>query len=365
MFSRLAFGPAYSHLAKCFTSNQLRTLSTAARKVVLIPGDGIGPEISSAVQKIFSAADVPIEWISVDVTPVKQPDGTMRMPRASLEIIRQHGIGLKGPLATPIGKGHQSLNLALRKEFSLYANVRPCKSLIGYETPYKNVDLVTIRENTEGEYSGIEHVIVDGVVQSIKLITREASHRVAAFAFKYAEENGRSTVTAVHKANIMRMSDGLFLRECRAEAEKHRNIKFREMFLDTVCLNMVQDPLQFDVLVMPNLYGDILSDLAAGLVGGLGVTPSGNIGEHGAIFESVHGTAPDIAGQDKANPTALLLSSIMMLRYMGLNEYAQKIENAVFTVIREKEHLTVDLGGHSKCSEYTNAICQQIEKGPN
>ncbi|VDL88935.1 unnamed protein product [Schistocephalus solidus] len=352
-------------LLKCvhFTPNQFRTLSTGVRKVVLIPGDGIGPEISSAVQKIFATAAVPIEWISVDVTPVKHPDGTMRMPRASLDIIRKHGIGLKGPLGTPIGKGHQSLNLALRKEFNLYANVRPCKSLVGYETPYKNVDLVTIRENTEGEYSGIEHVIVDGVVQSIKLITREASHRVAAFAFKYAEENGRSTVTAVHKANIMRMSDGLFLRECRAVAEKHRNIKFREMFLDTVCLNMVQDPLQFDVLVMPNLYGDILSDLAAGLVGGLGVTPSGNIGEHGAIFESVHGTAPDIAGEDKANPTALLLSSVMMLRYMGLNEYAEKIENAVFTVIREREHLTVDLGGHSKCSEYTNAICQQIEMG--
>uniref|UniRef100_A0A0X3NZU2 isocitrate dehydrogenase (NAD(+)) n=1 Tax=Schistocephalus solidus TaxID=70667 RepID=A0A0X3NZU2_SCHSO len=210
MFSRLVSVYVCAHLTRHFTPNQFRTLSTGVRKVVLIPGDGIGPEISSAVQKIFATAAVPIEWISVDVTPVKHPDGTMRMPRASLDIIRKHGIGLKGPLGTPIGKGHQSLNLALRKEFNLYANVRPCKSLVGYETPYKNVDLVTIRENTEGEYSGIEHVIVDGVVQSIKLITREASHRVAAFAFKYAEENGRSTVTAVHKANIMRMSDGLF-----------------------------------------------------------------------------------------------------------------------------------------------------------
>ncbi|VDO07726.1 unnamed protein product [Rodentolepis nana] len=345
--------PISTILPKCRFSSNVRT-------VALIPGDGIGPEISTSVQQIFQAANVPIKFDPVDVTPVKGPDGNFDMPRASLDVIRKHGIGLKGPLATPIGKGHRSLNLALRKEFNLYANVRPCKSVEGYETPYKNVDLVTIRENTEGEYSGIEHVVVDGVVQSIKLITYEASSRVAAFAFKFAEENNRSTVTAVHKANIMRMSDGLFLRACREEAEKHPNIKFREMFLDTVCLNMVQDPLQFDVLVMPNLYGDILSDLCAGLVGGLGVTPSGNIGQQGAIFESVHGTAPDIAGQDKANPTALLFSAIMMLRHMELNEHAKSIEDAVFSVLRAKKHLTMDLGGKAKCSEYTAAICEQL-----
>ncbi|TNN15313.1 putative isocitrate dehydrogenase [NAD] subunit alpha [Schistosoma japonicum] len=339
-----------------------KSSSSAIRTVALIPGDGIGPEISAAVQEIFKFADVPINWDPVDVTPRPTEDGRFRMPQSSLDTIRKHGIGLKGPLATPIGKGHQSLNLALRKEFNLYANVRPCKSIEGYETPYKNVDLVTVRENTEGEYSGIEHVIVDGVVQSIKLITQDASRRVARFAFQYAKDNGRRCVTAVHKANIMRMSDGLFLQVCREEAARHREIEFHEMFLDTVCLNLVQDPTRFDVLVMPNLYGDILSDLAAGLIGGLGVTPSGNIGETGAIFESVHGTAPDIAGQDRANPTALLFSAVMMLRYMNLSKYADLIESAVLDTIRDAKHLTADLGGSSTCSQYTKEICHKIEQ---
>ncbi|CAL8081111.1 unnamed protein product [Calicophoron daubneyi] len=347
-----------TEIFQCFR----RGLSSTKRTVALIPGDGIGPEISAAVQEIFKFAEVPIEWESVDVSPKQTADGGFAMPQSSLNVIRKHGIGLKGPLATPIGKGHRSLNLALRKEFNLYANVRPCKSIEGYKTLYDKVDLVTIRENTEGEYSGIEHVIVDGVVQSIKLITEVASQRVARFAFKYAKENGRRTVTAVHKANIMKMSDGLFLRACRGEAMKNKDIHFREMFLDTACLNMVQDPTQFDVLVMPNLYGDILSDLAAGLIGGLGLTPSGNIGESGAIFESVHGTAPDIAGQDKANPTALLFSAIMMLRYMDLHKYAEVIEKAALTTIRDGKHLTADLGGHSTCSQYTKEICNQIEK---
>ncbi|KAI8793447.1 isocitrate dehydrogenase [NAD] subunit alpha mitochondrial, partial [Biomphalaria glabrata] len=318
-----------------FYNDRKRNYSSQKRLVTMIPGDGIGPEISASVKQIFSAASVPIDWEDVDVTPVKGPDGLFRLPQKIFESMEKTKVGLKGPLATPIGKGHQSLNLALRKAFSLYANVRPCKSIEGYETPYKNVDIVTIRENTEGEYSGIEHTIVDGVVQSIKLITENASRRVAEYAFKYARENKRSTVTAVHKANIMRMSDGLFLKCCRNVAAKNKDIKFNEMYLDTVCLNLVQDPLAFDVLVMPNLYGDILSDLCAGLIGGLGVTPSGNIGEEGAIFESVHGTAPDIAGQNKANPTALLLSAVMMLRYMQLTPYADRIERAAFDVIRE------------------------------
>eukprot|EP00057_Strongylocentrotus_purpuratus_P033721 XP_792505.3 PREDICTED: probable isocitrate dehydrogenase [NAD] subunit alpha, mitochondrial [Strongylocentrotus purpuratus] len=340
-----------------------RFYSQNVRKVTLIPGDGIGPEISASVQQIFRAADVPVEWEAVDVTPVKGPDGRTRIPPAAVHSMNQNMIGLKGPLATPIGKGHMSLNLALRKEFNLYANVRPCKSLEGYKTPYDDVDLVTIRENTEGEYSGIEHTIVDGVVQSIKLITKEASMRVAEFAFEYAKANSRHTVTAVHKANIMRMSDGLFLSCCREVAEKHRDIKFNEIYLDTVCLNMVQDPNQYDVLVMPNLYGDILSDLCAGLVGGLGVTPSGNIGAGGvAIFESVHGTAPDIAGEDKANPTALLLSAVMMLRHMELMGYAGRIEKACLEVISEKEHLTGDLGGGATCSEFTQAICDRVQQ---
>jgi len=219
---------------------------------------------------------------------------------------------------------------------------------------------VAIRENTEGEYSGIEHEIVPGVVQSIKLITEAASRRVSEYAFEYAKANGRKTVTAVHKANIMRLSDGLFLQICRESAAKNPEIKYKEMYLDTVCLNMVQDPSQFDCLVMPNLYGDILSDLCAGLVGGLGLTPSGNIGKEGAVFESVHGTAPDIAGQDKANPTALLLSAVMMLRYMKLNPFADKIERAAFDVIKEGKFLTADLGGKTKCSEFTNEICSRL-----
>jgi len=338
-----------------------RGMSSEVRTVTLIPGDGIGPEIAVAVQRIFEAAEAPIAWDSVDVSPVKNPDGTMGIPQAAIDSVNTHKIGLKSPLMTPVGKGFRSLNLALRKEFNLYANVRPCKSIEGFKTLYDDVDVVTIRENTEGEYSGIEHEIVDGVVQSIKLITENASRRVAEYAFKYAQDNGRQKVTAVHKANIMRMSDGLFLKCCREEAERHPSVKFEEKYLDTVCLNMVQDPSQYDVLVMPNLYGDILSDLCAGLIGGLGLTPSGNVGTDGAIFEAVHGTAPDIAGKDLANPTALLLSSVMMLRYMDLYPHAAKIESAAFEVIKEAKVITGDLGGTAKCSEFTDEIIRKIE----
>jgi len=338
-----------------------RAMSSDVRTVTLIPGDGIGPEIAASVQRIFEAAEVPINWEPVDVSPVKNPDGTMGIPQAAIDSVNRNGIGLKSPLMTPVGKGFRSLNLALRKEFSLYANVRPCKSIEGFKTLYDDVDVVTIRENTEGEYSGIEHEIVDGVVQSIKLITENASRRVAEYAFEYAISNGRSKVTAVHKANIMRMSDGLFLRCCREAAEKYPQIRFEEKYLDTVCLNMVQDPSKYDVLVMPNLYGDILSDLCAGLIGGLGLTPSANIGTGGAIFEAVHGTAPDIAGQDKANPTALLLSSVMMLRHMQLPEHAKKIEAACFETIKEGKVITGDLGGSGSCSGFTNEIIKKIE----
>ncbi|RCN50722.1 isocitrate dehydrogenase, NAD-dependent [Ancylostoma caninum] len=337
-----------------------RGMSTEVRRVVLIPGDGIGPEISKSVQEIFEAAKTPIDWDPVDVTPVKGRDGIFRIPSRCIELMHKNKVGLKGPLETPIGKGHRSLNLAVRKEFHLYANVRPCRSLEGHKTLYDNVDVVTIRENTEGEYSGIEHEIVSGVVQSIKLITEDASRRVAKYAFEYARQNGRKCVTAVHKANIMRMSDGLFLNICREQASKYPDIKFKEAYLDTVCLNMVQDPTQYDVLVMPNLYGDILSDLCAGLVGGLGVTPSGNIGEDAAVFESVHGTAPDIAGQDKANPTALLLSAVMMLRYMNLLDHASKIERAVFESIADGKAKTGDLGGTGTCSSFTADVCARI-----
>ncbi|XP_053611434.1 probable isocitrate dehydrogenase [NAD] subunit alpha, mitochondrial isoform X2 [Plodia interpunctella] len=334
--------------------------STGVRKVTLIPGHGIGPEITVAVQKIFEAAKVPIEWDEVDVTAVRGPDGKFGIPQKAIDSVNANKIGLKGPLMTPVGKGYRSLNLALRKEFDLYANVRPCKSLDGIKTLYDDVDVVTIRENTEGEYSGIEHEIVDGVVQSIKLITEEASKRVAEFAFQFARDNKRKKVTAVHKANIMRMSDGLFLRCCRELATKYPDIKFEERYLDTVCLNMVQDPSKFDVLVMPNLYGDIMSDMCSGLVGGLGLTPSGNIGKNGALFESVHGTAPAIAGQDKANPTALLLSSVMMLRHLNLHDHANKIEAACFKVLKEGKVLTGDLGGKSTCSAYTAEIIKNL-----
>ncbi|KAL4836705.1 hypothetical protein H8958_004349 [Nasalis larvatus] len=351
----------------------------------------------------------PIQWEERNVTAIQGPGGKWMIPSEAKESMDKNKMGLKGstevetgvfidfryrgyivlkiyafklnkawpsvkiklffyeetthsPLKTPIAAGHPSMNLLLRKTFDLYANVRPCVSIEGYKTPYTDVNIVTIRENTEGEYSGIEHVIVDGVVQSIKLITEGASKRIAEFAFEYARNNHRSNVTAVHKANIMRMSDGLFLQKCREVAENCKDIKFNEMYLDTVCLNMVQDPSQFDVLVMPNLYGDILSDLCAGLIGGLGVTPSGNIGANGvAIFESVHGTAPDIAGKDMANPTALLLSAVMMLRHMGLFDHAARIEAACFATIKDGKSLTKDLGGNAKCSDFTEEICRRVK----
>jgi len=338
------------------------TQTAAIKKVTLIPGDGIGPEISNAVEKIFAAAQAPIEFEPVDVTPVMGLDGKTQIPAAAIESVNANKIGLKGPLGTPIGKGHVSLNLTLRRTFNLYANVRPCLSLPGYKTAYDNVDIVTIRENTEGEYSGIEHVVVDGVVQSIKLITRQASERIANFAFEYARANNRKKVTAVHKANIMRRSDGLFLQCCREASEKNQDIKYEEMFLDTTCLGLVKEPTAFDLLVMPNLYGDILSDLCAGLIGGLGLTPSGNIGMNGvAVFEAVHGTAPDIQGKDLANPTALLLSGVMMLRHLNLNSYADKISNATLKTIQEGKHITGDLGGSAKCSRYTDEIIRHIE----
>ncbi|CAM9404577.1 unnamed protein product [Bubo scandiacus] len=358
-----AWMPTVSRLLGAFKNQKqvTRSFGSAVQTVTLIPGDGIGPEISAAVMKIFDAAKAPIQWEERNVTAIQGPGGKWMIPPDAKESMDKNKMGLKGPLKTPIAAGHPSMNLLLRKTFDLYANVRPCVSIEGYKTPYTDVNIVTIRENTEGEYSGIEHVIVEGVVQSIKLITEEASKRIAEFAFEYARNNQRSHVTAVHKANIMRMSDGLFLRKCREAAENCKDIKFNEMYLDTVCLNMVQDPSQFDVLVMPNLYGDILSDLCAGLIGGLGVTPSGNIGANGvAIFESVHGTAPDIAGKDLANPTALLLSAVMMLRHMGLHKHATKIETACFDTIKDGKVLTKDLGGSAKCSEFTEEICRRV-----
>jgi len=312
--------------------------------VTLIEGDGIGPEISQSVKDIYAAAGVPIKWEAVDVTP-RLKDGRTVIPDEAIESVTKNYVALKGPLATPVGKGHVSLNLTLRRTFNLFANVRPCKSIAGYKTPYDNVDTVLVRENTEGEYSGIEHIVVDGVVQSIKLITKEASERVLKYAFQYAQDVGRKKVRAVHKATIMKMSDGMFLSTAREVAKGFPDIEFDAELLDNTCLHIVTNPPPYNdkVLVMPNLYGDILSDMCAGLIGGLGLTPSGNIGDECSIFEAVHGSAPDIAGKGLANPTALLLSSIMMLRHMSLNEYADKIENAIFKVLAEGKVRAIEM----------------------
>jgi len=329
--------------------------------VSLIEGDGIGPEISQSVKDIYKAAKVPIKWEPVDVTP-RLKDGRTVIPDEAIESIQKNFVALKGPLATPIGKGHVSLNLTLRRTFNLFANVRPCRSIEGYKTPYDNVDTVLIRENTEGEYSGIEHVVVDGVVQSIKLITRAASERVLRYAFQYARDVNKKKVRVVHKATIMKMSDGLFLSTARDVSKDFPDIEFDAELLDNACLKITTDPTPYSdkVLVMPNLYGDILSDMCAGLIGGLGLTPSGNIGDECSIFEAVHGSAPDIAGKGLANPTALLLSSLMMLRHMGLNEQAANIEQAIFATLKEGKTLTGDLGGKSKTHEYAAAIIDHL-----
>ncbi|THG99313.1 hypothetical protein EW026_g3017 [Hermanssonia centrifuga] len=323
----------------------------------------IGPEISESVKEIYTAAKVPIEWEEVSVAPILK-NGKTVIPDIAINSVKKNTVALKGPLATPIGKGHVSLNLTLRRTFNLFANVRPCVSIKGFKTPYDDVDTVLIRENTEGEYSGIEHEIVDGVVQSIKLITWDASERVARYAFHYAQSQGRKRVTAVHKANIMKMSDGMFLSACRQVSKDFPGIAYDEDLLDRVCLHITQNPAPFAdrVMVMPNLYGDILSDMCAGLIGGLGLTPSGNIGRDASIFEAVHGSAPDIAGKGLANPTALLLSSLMMLRHMNLTPYADKIEKAALGTIAEGKSITGDLGGKASTQEYTAAIIEKLSR---
>ncbi|KAI9024109.1 isocitrate dehydrogenase subunit 2 [Hyaloraphidium curvatum] len=361
--ARAVLGALRRQLPVAATLQRAHASSTAKRVVTLIPGDGIGPEISNAVKRIYSAAQVPIEWEETDVTPIIR-DNQTAIPDDAYVSINKNKVALKGPLETPVGKGHRSLNLTLRQTFDLYANVRPCKSIDGFKTPFDNVNTVLIRENTEGEYSGIEHEVVPGVMQSIKLITREASMRCIRYAFDYARSIKRPSVSVVHKANIMRQSDGLFLECAREIAKEYPDITFYDELLDRVCLRIVQDPSKFShvVMVMPNLYGDILSDLCAGLIGGLGLTPSGNIGQKASIFESVHGTAPDIAGQDKANPTALLLSSVMMLKHMGLESYGDLIEKATLTTIAEGKARTGDLGGYARCSEFTDEILRNLDK---
>ncbi|KMZ65867.1 Isocitrate dehydrogenase (NAD(+)) [Zostera marina] len=360
LFRRSVSGRSSSLLSSI---DRFRSFSSGSTPITatLFPGDGIGPEIAVAVKKVFSTAEVPIEWEEHYVGETVDNRTNSFLTLESLESVRRNKVGLKGPMATPIGKGHRSLNLTLRKELGLYANVRPCYSLPGYKTRYDGVNLVTIRENTEGEYSGLEHQVVKGVVESIKIITRQASLRVAEYAFHYAVANGRKRVSAIHKANIMRKTDGLFLKCCREVAEKYPEIAYEEVIIDNCCMMLVKNPTLFDVLVMPNLYGDIISDLCAGLIGGLGLTPSCNIGEDGiALAEAVHGSAPDIAGKNLANPTALLLSGVSMLRHLEMNDKADQIHKAVLNTISEGKFLTGDLGGNASTTDFTKAVCNHL-----
>ncbi|MDQ3010675.1 MAG: isocitrate/isopropylmalate dehydrogenase family protein, partial [Acidobacteriota bacterium] len=298
-------------------------------KVTLIPGDGIGPEITGAVVRIIEAAGVEIEWDSYIAGAEALTRFGDPLPQAVLESIQRNKVALKGPLTTPVGTGFSSVNVRLRKTLDLYANLRPVRTLPGIVTPFGDLDLVVVRENTEDLYSGIEHIVVPGVVESIKIITEKASTRIARFAFEYAVREGRKKITAIHKANIMKLSDGLFLDCFRKVAAEYPGIQADDKIVDNACMQLVMKPQQFDVLLLENLYGDIVSDLAAGLVGGLGIVPGANIGELGSVFEAVHGSAPDIAGKNLANPTALLQSAILMLRHLGERDAASLIERAM------------------------------------
>src|ERR1700745_2008791 len=304
-------------------------------KVTLIPGEGIGPEVALATKRVIDAVGVQIEWEELSARTDSATDAGQLVNQGAIDSVRRNRVALKGPTGTAIAGGAPSVNVALRKTLDLYANLRPVKNLPGVNSRFENVDLVLVRENTEDLYSGLEHEVVPGVVESLKIITERASTRIARFAFEYAKKSGRKKIHAIHKANIMKLGDGLFLKSVRAVAERYRDIEYKELIVDNACMQMVLDPQQFDMLLLPNLYGDVMSDLAAGLVGGLGVVPSGNIGDEGAMFEAVHGTAPDIAGKGLANPTALLMSGIMMLNHMGERSAAQRIAAAIATFYRE------------------------------
>lgn len=329
------------------------------REITLINGDGIGPEISYAVVKILAASGVKINWdVQTAGADVIEKEGTP-LPDRVLKSIRKNKVALKAPVTTPIGKGFRSVNVQLRKELDLYANLRPCKNLPNVKTRFDNVDIVVVRENTEDLYAGIERQVDVDTAESIKIITRKASTRIAKFAFDYAVKNNRKEVCVVTKANIMKLSDGLFLECFRKVAKDYPQIKTREILVDNLCMQLVQNPEQFDVLVLPNLYGDIVSDLCAGLIGGLGVAQGANIGYDCAVFEPVHGSAPDIKGQNKANPTALLLSAIEMLRYIGETTYAEKIEKALFKTLKDGD-CTVDLGGTLSTTDFADAVIRNL-----
>lgn len=333
--------------------------------ITLIPGDGIGPEIIAATVRIIEATGVDIEWETQIIGAQALEKFGTTIPDTTIESIRRNRIALKGPLTTPVGKGFTSVNVGLRKSLDLYANVRPVKALPNVPCRYPELDLVIVRENTESLYAGLEHIVVPGVVESLKIITEKASTRICKYAFDYAVANNRKKVTAVHKANIMKLSDGLFL-ECFYNVSKnYPDIEADDKIVDNACMQLVMRPEQFDVMVLENLYGDIVSDLCAGLIGGLGLAPGSNIGEQGAVFEAVHGSAPDIAGQGIANPTAILMSGLMMLRHIGEFEAAERAENAMMQVFVEGKVRTKDLGGTAKTAEFANAIIEKMQEQSN
>ncbi|MBZ5504426.1 MAG: NAD-dependent isocitrate dehydrogenase [Acidobacteriia bacterium] len=332
-----------------------------AHKVTLIPGDGIGPEVTNATVRIVNASGVKIDWEPFVAGSEAFAKYGEYIPKELTQSIERTGLGLKGPVTTPIGGGFSSINVALRKQFELFANFRPIRNLPSLPTRYPSVDLAIVRENTEGLYSGIEHEVVPGVVESLKIITEKASTRIARFAFEYARREKRHRVHAIHKANIMKMSDGLFLRCCRDVAKEFPEITYGEHIVDNTCMQLVMNPYQYDVLVMENFYGDILSDLCAAFVGGLGLVPGANIGTKCAIFEAVHGSAPDIAGKDLANPTAVLQSAVLMLRHMREVEAADKVHAALEKTYKEKLHLTRDVGGTAGTTEFADAVIANME----
>lgn len=328
-------------------------------QITLIKGDGIGPEISDAVVKIIEAAGVKIDWdIQTAGADVAEIEGTP-LPQRVIDSIKRNKVALKAPITTPIGKGFRSVNVQLRKELDLYANLRPCANIPTINTKFDNVDIVVVRENTEDLYAGIEEKVDENTAHSIKIITRDASIRIAEFAFDYAIKNNRKEVCVVTKANICKLSDGLFLECAREVAKKYPQINFREILVDNCCMQLVQNPTQFDILLLPNLYGDIVSDLTAGLIGGLGVAQSANIGTEASVFEAVHGSAPDIKGLDKANPMALLLSAVEMLNFINEKNAAQRIKQALYKTL-ESGIKTADIGGSAKCSEFTQAIINNL-----
>jgi isocitrate dehydrogenase (NAD+) len=332
-----------------------------AHRVTLIPGDGIGPEVTEAVLRILKVSGVDIEWETHDAGVIAFKRHGASLPQSLIDSIKRNRVALKGPVTTPIGEGFTSVNVGLRKALDLYANLRPVSNLAGVPSRFQNVDLVIVRENTEDLYAGLEHQVVPGVVESLKIITAVASERIGHFAFDHARANNRKMVTAIHKANIMKLSDGLFLESVRKVARENTDIKYEERIVDAACMQLVMKPEKFDVVVLPNLYGDIVSDLCAGLVGGLGVVPGANLGKDTAVFEAVHGSAPDIAGQQLANPTALLLSAVMMLRHLQETAAAERVMAGLGRVLEQGTVRTRDLGGNASTGAFTEAVCRAID----